>query len=109
MENQQILHDIEEVVDVEPGTLRGNEKLEDLANWDSLAFLSFLAMADARYGLTLAPEAIRDCSSVADLCDILAERESGAGEIASASEKASAQASECGSGSRVVDDCGQVQ
>ena len=26
MENQQILHDIEEVVDVEPGTLRGNEK-----------------------------------------------------------------------------------
>jgi acyl carrier protein len=72
MENRQLLNAIEEVVDVEPGTLRGDEMLEELANWDSLAFLTFMAMADSRFGLTLAPETVRACASVADLCNILA-------------------------------------
>jgi len=92
MEAPQLLQAIEEVVDVEPGTLCEDKKLEDLANWDSLAFLTFLAMADSRFGLTLAPEAVRDCTSVADLCGLLARAGTGTQEKARNAETVPAQA-----------------
>lgn len=75
MEAQVLLQAIEEVVDVDPGTLRGEELLDELPNWDSLAFLSFLAMADSRFGLKVAPETLRTARSVADLSAILAKGE----------------------------------
>lgn len=74
METQTLLHEIEEVVDLDPGSLRGDESLDEIPNWDSLAFLSFLAMADSRFGLTIAPETLRTAKSVSDLCTILAPR-----------------------------------
>jgi acyl carrier protein len=92
MTNRQLLEAIEEVVDVEPGTLCGDEKLDELANWDSLAFLTFMAMADSRFGLKLAPETVRACASVADLCGILAYAGMGMGESPGTAETGVAQA-----------------
>jgi acyl carrier protein len=72
METQTFLHEIEEVVDVDSGSLSGEETLDEIPNWDSLAFLSFLAMADSRFGLKIDPETLRTAKSVSDLCAILA-------------------------------------
>lgn len=72
MDTKIVLQEIEEVVDMELGSLRGNESLDDLPNWDSLAFLSFLAMAESRFGVKVAPETLRAARSVTDLYAILA-------------------------------------
>jgi acyl carrier protein len=65
---------IEEVLDVSEGSLRGDELLRDLENWDSLAFLSFLAMADTRFGIKVTPAELRACVSVEDLCKLLSAK-----------------------------------
>ena len=74
MESNVIILAIEEVIDVPEGSLRGNELLRDLENWDSLAFLSFLAMADTRFGIKVTPEQLRACVSVEDLGILLAPK-----------------------------------
>ena len=63
---------IEEIVEEDPGTLTGSEKLrEQLAGWNSLAVVSFLAMVDEKFEITLAPDAISKCKTVDDLANLL--------------------------------------
>ncbi len=47
--------------------LKGPEKLDDLENWNSLAMLGYVALADSNSGVTLSPRQIRDCNSIDDL------------------------------------------
>jgi len=71
MKSMVQLQCIEEVIDLSEGSLQGDELLRDLENWDSLAFLTFLAMADTRFGIKVSPAELRACESVKDLCMLL--------------------------------------
>jgi len=62
----------EEIVEEPPGTLTGSEKLrEQLVGWNSLAVISFLALVDEHFGITLSPRAIAECKTVNDLIGLL--------------------------------------
>ena len=54
------------VLELPAGTLTGPEKLEDLENWNSLAMVEYIALADNN-GAKLSPRQIRDCDTVNDL------------------------------------------
>jgi acyl carrier protein len=47
--------------------LTGSEELSGLGSWDSLAVISFMAMVDDKWGVTLAPNDIYACKKVDDL------------------------------------------
>lgn len=66
MKREEFLLEIDEILGLRPGTLKGNEKLEDLENWDSTALISLIALAESR-NVSIAPEDVVDCSTVADL------------------------------------------
>jgi acyl carrier protein len=51
--------------------LTGSEKLSTLGSWDSMAVISFMAMADDRFGLSLAPTGINSCKTVDDLIALM--------------------------------------
>lgn len=63
----EFLLQIDEILDLRPGTLRGNEKLEDLKSWDSTALIRLIALADANNNTAVAPDQVVGCSTVADL------------------------------------------
>jgi len=67
MTREEFLLQMDEFLDLNPGTLKGHEKLEDLKNWDSTALISLIALADANCGMPLAPDQVVRCSTVADL------------------------------------------
>lgn len=67
MTKKEFLKQLDEIVQEEPGTLTGAELLNQVAGWDSLAVVSFMAMVDENLGMTLAPKAIGGCKSVDDL------------------------------------------
>lgn len=67
MTREEFLLQMDEILDLSPGTLKGHEKLQDLKNWDSTALISLLALADANNGAPLAPDQVVGCSTVADL------------------------------------------
>jgi acyl carrier protein len=64
---------LEQVLDVAPGTLKGGEALAGLDTWDSMAVLGFLAMADEQYGAMIPPKRVPECRTVDDLTDLIRE------------------------------------
>lgn len=48
------------------GTLTGSEALDDLENWNSLAMVEYIALADSN-GAKISPRQVRECETVNDL------------------------------------------
>lgn len=58
---------LESMLELEPGTIKGEELLQELPGWDSMAVLSFIAMADSELGQSVQAKALSDCHTVGDL------------------------------------------
>ncbi len=66
MERTKLLHDLDELMDLTPGTLAGGERLAELEGWTSLAVVGFLALADEQ-GVAVSPRSIATCQTVDEL------------------------------------------
>ncbi len=73
MTKQQLLAEIESLVEVPPGSIKGNEPLRDLegGGWNSLTVISFIAMVDEKLGASLSAAELASCKSVADLVGLV--------------------------------------
>lgn len=67
MNTTEFLLALDEMLELDPGTLTGTEALEDLENWDSLAVISFIALVDEKLGLVVEGEKLVKAKTVADL------------------------------------------
>lgn len=67
MTHNEFLREIEEILGLHPGTLKGHEKLEDLESWDSTSLVSLIVMAESLSGTEITLEQVASCSTVADL------------------------------------------
>ncbi len=47
MSRKEFLLQMDEILGLRAGTLRGDEKLEDLQNWDSTALIGMVVLAEA--------------------------------------------------------------
>ena len=53
--------------DVNPESISGETKFRDMDDWDSIAGLSVIGMADEEYGVTLNADDMRACQTIEDL------------------------------------------
>jgi len=58
---------MDDILGLPEGTLRGNEKLEELENWDSTSLITLIALADSSAGVNISPAQVVNCLTVADL------------------------------------------
>jgi acyl carrier protein len=70
MTREQFLNSMDEVVELPRGTLKGAENLTELEHWNSLAVISFVALADSNNRVSLSPRQIIACRTVSDLLRI---------------------------------------
>lgn len=63
----EFLLEMDEILGLRPGTLRGDEKLDELENWDSTALIGLLALAEAANGVQISPDQVVSCTTVTDL------------------------------------------
>ena len=77
MNRDEFLLEMDEILDLPPGTLRGHERLEELQNWDSTSLITFLALAETSNGVSVSPSQVVTCATVSDLLR-LAQAESSA-------------------------------
>lgn len=68
---QEKIEFLEEIMDVEPETLKENTVLEDVEEWDSLSTLSLIAEMKKQYGIKLSTETIKEFKTVADICNYI--------------------------------------
>lgn len=60
---------LEEIMDLDEGTLSPEDNLDDYEEWDSLSKLSLIAQVKKDLGKTLRTEEIRAFVTVKDICD----------------------------------------
>jgi len=69
MDKPEFYQRLAEILDVEE--VKPENVLKDFDGWDSLAILSVLAMADAKYGVSIKAEEIRSVVSAQDLANLV--------------------------------------
>lgn len=74
MEKHEFLLLLDEVVELDPGTLKGDETIESLEGWNSLAVISFMALVDEHFGISLQARQISECKTIADLIGLAGDR-----------------------------------
>ena len=67
MNLQEKLALIEEVLDVEAGSLTQETMLADVEEWDSIAALSFIVMLDEKFEKTVSGAQIKAMASISDI------------------------------------------
>ncbi len=67
MDRKDFLLALDEALELDPGTLTGEETLESLESWDSLAVISFIALVDESMGVVVEGEKLAQAKTVADL------------------------------------------
>ena len=77
MDKLEFYQSLAAILDVEE--VKAENILKDYEQWDSLAILSVLAMADSKYGVTVRAEEIRSVVTAADLAGLVEAKKKQAG------------------------------
>ncbi|MEI6534075.1 MAG: phosphopantetheine-binding protein [Verrucomicrobiaceae bacterium] len=72
MNTQEFLTNLETAIDAEAGSIAEDATLSSILEWDSLAVVGYIAMADAKYGKKVLPGRIKECKTVNDLMQLIA-------------------------------------
>lgn len=62
---------LDELLEIEAGSIKGEETLATLPKWDSLAIIGFIALLDQHFGLIVPAATITNCRTVADLAGLV--------------------------------------
>lgn len=64
---------LEDLMDLEAGTLTPDTVLADLDEWDSIALISFIALMDDEFGKVVRGSAVKEQKTVSDLMALMEE------------------------------------
>jgi len=71
MTNQEKISILEEMMELEKGTLHENDLLSDIIEWNSLAKLSFIAIMDETFGKKVSADEMKQFKSVKDILNFM--------------------------------------
>ena len=67
MDRNDFILRLDDLLQLDPGTLKGSDRLDELEAWDSLAVMGFIALADEELGAAISPARLARCQTVDDL------------------------------------------
>jgi len=67
MTRDKFLLEMDEILGLPAGTLRGHEKLEELEAWDSTALINLIILAESNNNVSITPDQVVSCFTVGDL------------------------------------------
>jgi hypothetical protein len=74
MSRGEFLRALEGQLEVPEGSLRGNDVIRDIAAWDSMAGVLFIALADEKLGVAVSGNQIAQSRTIDDLMSLLGDR-----------------------------------
>ncbi|MEA1653149.1 acyl carrier protein [Nitrospirillum sp. BR 11164] len=73
MNRNEFLAALDEMLELDPGTLTGGETLDGIDSWDSLAVISFIALVDEKFNIVVAGEDLAKAKTVDDLLALVSD------------------------------------
>jgi acyl carrier protein len=74
MTHDELLRQLEGMVEVKSGTLRGPEELSALPGWDSLTQVNFIVVVERAAGIRPTATQVANCMTVQDLVNIFEQK-----------------------------------
>lgn len=71
MTNEKKIELLEDMLDVEEGTLTPDTVLKELEEWDSIALISFIALVDDEFDKVIKGSVVKEQKTVADLLALM--------------------------------------
>lgn len=71
MTNEEKIAVLEDLMEVDEGTLTPETLLSNIEEWDSVSFLSFMAMMDEKFGKIVTGSEIKTKETIADLMTLM--------------------------------------
>lgn len=71
MDTSKKIEMLEDMLELDAGTLTPDMVLEDIDEWDSMAALSFIVLIDEEFGKTINGEDIKKLKTIQDVLDIM--------------------------------------
>ena len=65
---------LDELLENEPGTVKGGDTLSDLPRWDSLAVIGFIALLDQHFAMSVPAAKIIECKVADDLAGLVGDK-----------------------------------
>jgi acyl carrier protein len=65
---------LDELLENEPGTIRGEDVLANMPRWDSLAVIGFIALLDQHFAVSVPASSINNCRTADDLAALVGDR-----------------------------------
>jgi len=62
---------LDEMLELEAGTIKHGQLLADIPKWDSLAIMGFIALLDEHFALSVPATKINECRTVDDLAQLV--------------------------------------
>ena len=67
MMEADFLREISAILQADPGSIALSDQLVTLSEWDSMAVVMFIAMADEHYGISVDAGPLSECQTIGDL------------------------------------------
>lgn len=71
MNKSDFLKQMDEILDLPSGTVKGNEALAEIEGWDSLAVVGFIAVVNQHFGTTLAAKNVQGAKTLPELLSLI--------------------------------------
>lgn len=71
MTNEKKLEMLEEMLELDAGTLKPETLLSDLEEWDSIAVISFIALMDDEFDKLVKGKDIKEKETIRDIMDLM--------------------------------------
>ena len=68
---------LDEMLEVDPGTVSSGQKLADMEKWDSLAVLGLIALLDEHFAISVPAVRINECKTVDDVAALAGDKVEG--------------------------------
>ena len=72
MTKQEFLKEADALMEVDPGSLKGDEVLANIPQWDSMRVLSFIVQVEEQFHLVIDGSAVAKAKTVNDLLGLVA-------------------------------------
>lgn len=73
MDTKEKLAALEDIMELDEGTLKAETNLDDIEEWDSLSALSFVVLLGDEFNRKITGQQIRAFKTVQDLLDVMEE------------------------------------
>lgn len=74
MDKTIFLEKLDEVMSMPKGSIKGDEALQSLVGWDSVALLSFIALLDDELKVRVTGNQVIQCKTIGDLVALVGDK-----------------------------------